>query len=288
MTLKFVRRYRSPIINMWKRWWREAHIRNSACETLTPEKRELKQEQWPRIAEVNVVLKEDKEKAINGEQKDSVREETSVVSGTMKISVQKPTPTLHPPSHQHKEVEVRRGKRTSEVRVHPGSSLDSHAKITWTCICSKSLCDCWHPPECQFQKSESGFKFGDKRFAAHRQVEGQPSKKPKKDGDKSAVLVLKDARQLGCVFQETDPPESLPILRKSTKVLRSIRRVQFTKATNRHANIRGNKGPSFGKIQVKVLHQRSPYALKFEDRSQEVKDRSDVPAETRGNWPRIS
>ena len=30
-----------------------------------------------------------------------------------------------------------------------------------------------------------------------------------------------------------------------------------------------NKGPSLGKIQVKVPHHRSPYALKFEDGSQE-------------------
>ena len=35
--------------------------------------------------------------------------------------------------------------------------------------------------------SESGCKFGDRCSFAHRQVEGQPSKKPKKDGDKSAV-----------------------------------------------------------------------------------------------------
>ena len=45
--------------------------------------RELKQEQWSRIAGVNVVFKEDKEKAISGKQKDSVREETSVVCGAI-------------------------------------------------------------------------------------------------------------------------------------------------------------------------------------------------------------
>ena len=50
--------------------------------------RELKQEQWSRIAGVNVVLNEDKDHAINGKRKDSVREDTNVVSGTMKISVQ--------------------------------------------------------------------------------------------------------------------------------------------------------------------------------------------------------
>ena len=47
----------------------------------------VKQEQWLRIAVVNVVSKEDKDNFINGKHKDSVREETSVVSGTMKISV---------------------------------------------------------------------------------------------------------------------------------------------------------------------------------------------------------
>ena len=49
--------------------------------------RELKQEQWLRTAEVKVALKEDTENTINGKQKDGVREETSVVSGTMKISM---------------------------------------------------------------------------------------------------------------------------------------------------------------------------------------------------------
>ena len=48
---------------------------------------EMKQDQWLRIAGVNVVWIEDKENATNG-QKDSVREETSVVSGTTGMSMQ--------------------------------------------------------------------------------------------------------------------------------------------------------------------------------------------------------
>ena len=52
-------------------------------------------------------------------------------------------------------------------------------------------------------------------------------------------------------------------------MLGPIRRVQFTRATSRQSNIRENKGPSLGKIQVKILHQRSPNATKFEDRSPE-------------------
>ena len=82
------------------------------------------------------------------------------------------------------------------------------------------------------------------------------------------MATVRDLRQLGCVFQDTEPPESSTILPKHTKVLGPIRRVRFTKATQRHANIR-EKGPSLGKIQVKIPHQRSPYAMKFEDRSPE-------------------
>ena len=53
----------------------------------------------------------------------------------------------------------------------------------------------------------------------HRKVEEEPNKKQKKGGDKNAVAVLKDVRQLGCVFQDTEPPESLSILRKGTQIL---------------------------------------------------------------------
>ena len=53
------------------------------------------------------------------------------------------------------------------------------------------------------------------------------------------------------------------------KVLGPIRRRRFTQSTRRQASIRENKGPSPGQIQVKIPHQRSPYAVKFEDRSHE-------------------
>ena len=100
------------------------------------------------------------------------------------------------------------------------------------------------------------------------------------------MAILEDARQLVCLFQDTEPPESLLILRKSTKVLGSIRRVRFTKAAFRQANIRERKGPSLGAIQVKIVHQRSPYAMKFEDRSQEETQRQERCA--RGDARRLA
>ena len=81
----------------------ESWNRNSDWETLTPEMRELKEEQLLRVAGDSRVER-GHENAINREQKDSVREERSVVSGTMNISVQnRHQKPLHPLNHQHKK-----------------------------------------------------------------------------------------------------------------------------------------------------------------------------------------
>ena len=57
------------------------------------------------------------------------------------------------------------------------------------------------------------------------------------------------------------------------KVFGPIRRERFTQSTQRQASIREKKGPSLGKIQDKNPHQRSPHAMKFEDRSHEETER---------------
>ena len=144
----------------------------------------------------------------------------------------------------------------------------------WPCkdyligICTNSFCEKWHPPGCLFYKSENGCRFGDKCSYAHRQVEEQPSKRSKQNGDKSAVAIPKSTRQLGCVFQDMDPPKSTTILVKSSDILKPIRCVRFTDAVLRHANIR-DQNPSLGMICPGDPHQRNPNPPKFEDRSQE-------------------
>ena len=187
-----------------------------------------------------------------------------------------------------------------------------HARIT-----SKELApihsEKWHPLECLFYKSESGCRFGEKCSYAHRQVDEQPSKRSKKNDDKSAVAMLKkydlhdrtgqpvvnhdkshdrtwqhvvkrdtrhelnhgsvgckssNTRQLGCVFQDMEPPKLSSILRKSSDMQQPIRCVKFTNAVVRHAKIR-DQNPSHGLICPGEPHQRSPNAPKFEDRSQE-------------------
>ena len=147
--------------------------------------------------------------------------------------------------------------------------------------------------------------LGEKCSFAHRQVDAQPTKWSKSNNDKSAVAMLKkgnwqeresvtdechgrpgkpgkrgvkklgrnsskrqlsDARQLGCAFQDMTPSKS--ILRKSTDMPKTIQRVKFKKATARHTKIR-DENPSPGYICPGELHERSPNAPKFEDRSQE-------------------
>ena len=175
----------------------------------------------------------------------------------------------------------------------------------WPCkdylkgTCTNSFCEEWHPPECLFHKSKSGCRFGEKCSYAHRQVDEQPIKRSKKNDDKSAVAMLKkhelydrtekpvvcrdarreqgqglvgcsssNTRQLGCVFQDMEPPKLSSILRKSLDMQKPIQRVKFSKAVARHANIQ-DQNPSLGMICPGEPHQRNPNAPKFEDRSQE-------------------
>ena len=78
-----------------------------------------------------MVLKEAKEFAISEKQKVSVREETNAVSVTRVMVVQnRHQKPLHPLSHQHQEVEVRREKEASEAEASLGSPTDSRAKTS--------------------------------------------------------------------------------------------------------------------------------------------------------------
>ena len=115
--------------------------------------------------------------------------------------------------------------------------------------------------QCFFYKSEKGCRFGEKCSYAHRQVDEQPSKRSKKNGEKSAVARY---MTIGCVFQDMEPPRLSSILRKSSNILKPI----WCKAVVRHADIR-DQNPSLGVICPGDPHQRNTNAPIFEDRSQE-------------------
>ena len=169
---------------------------------------------------------------------------------------------------------MRQNERNSSRTKSPRGRSPSGRTSRWPCkeyfkgTCTNPFCEKWHPPECLFYKSKSGCRFGEKCSYAHRQVEEQPSKRSKQNGDKGAVAMLKSTRQLGCVFQDMEPAKSSSILRKSSNIRKPIRCVKFTKPVVRHADIR-DQNPSLGMICPCDPHQRNPNAPNFEDRSQE-------------------
>ena len=91
-------------------------------------------------------------------------------------------------------------RKTSRTRSPRGKS-PSGRMSRWPCkdylrgTCTNSFCKKWHPPECLFYKTKSGCRFGEKCSYAHRQVDEQPSKRSKKNDDKSAVALLKKDEQ---------------------------------------------------------------------------------------------
>ena len=159
--------------------------------------------------------------------------------------------------------------------------------------CTNSFCEKWHPPECLFCKSKSGCRFGEKcsyaqpgkrskknddksavamlkRHELHDRT-GQPVVNRDKSHDRTGQLVVNrdtrhesnhgpvqcrssNTRQLGCVFQDMEPPKLTSILRKSSDMQKPIQRVKFTKATARHAKIR-DQNPSLGLVCPREPHQ---------------------------------
>ena len=96
-------------------------------------------------------------------------------------------------------------KRSFSGRSNFGMVLRQPCRHFLKGICTRSPCEYWHPPECQFYKTESGCKEGDKCLFPHHKVDEQPNKKPKKyhshkrreSDDKNAVAVVKFVPQSG-------------------------------------------------------------------------------------------
>ena len=123
----------------------------------------------------------------------------------------------------------------------------------------------------------------DRCLFPHHQVDEQPNKKPKKQrprresDDKNAVAIVKIVSQLGCVSQDSDAlvlqgrksretdAESL-----GTNVKGTIHQVYATSY-----EYPGKEGTIVGTKKIKLAHQRSPYAVKSEDRLHEETERQE-------------
>ena len=78
--------------------------------------------------------------------------------------------------------------------------LDGLARITLEELAITHFVKNGTHPECLFYKTKSGCRFGEKCSFAHRQVDEQPTRRSKKNDDKSAVAMLKKGN-----WQEREP-----------------------------------------------------------------------------------
>ena len=236
----------------------------------------MRQGQWLRVAGDWVVLIEEKEFAISGKQKGSVREETSAVSAATVMSVQnRHRKPLHPLSHHHQEVEVRREKGTSEAGVRLGRPIDSRAKTSWKVLALNYLVTVGILPNVnstslnRVVNSAQSARFRTGRLR-NNQIKGRRRVVTKVQWQQwkmydSWVVYDKTlsrrnlqwfygrAQKSWDQFDEYDSQE-----------LRCVK--QTSEKTKVHR---------WEKFQVKLPHQRSPYAVKFEDRSQEETERQE-------------
>ena len=149
-------------------------------------------------------------------------------------------------------------KRSIRGNRNHGSILRQPCRSYLKGTCTRTSCEYWHPPECQFYKNETGCKAGDKCLLPHYNVDEQANKKPQKryfpkrreSDDKNAVAIVKSVSQVGCAPQDSDALVSQGRKFRGNpmqKVLGPIRRVRFTQTTQHQASFQEKKGPSLGK-----------------------------------------
>ena len=150
-----------------------------------------------------MALKEEKVSVTSGKKKTSFRKETAAVSSTKPNIVRKNHNTLPPylPSVS--------GKRSIRGKSNHGSILRQPCRYYLKGTCTRTPCEYWHPPECQFYKTKMGCKSGDTCLFRHYKIDEQQNKrlkqgnltkkKKKESADKGVVAIVKSVSQWGCV-----------------------------------------------------------------------------------------
>ena len=72
---------------------------------------------------------------------------------------------------------MQQNERNASRTRSPRGKSPSGRMSRWSCkdyfkgTCTNPFCEKWHPPECLFNKTKSGCRFGEKCSYAHRQVD---------------------------------------------------------------------------------------------------------------------
>ena len=128
-------------LSKMKRWWKEVWIRNSRCETLASNtgKSELEQSKgldWHWKRKRYVLPAESQRPMFEGRQ-------VQFLTLVLIVHQNRHRQPLHPLSHQSRESSVR-GKS------NPDMILRLSCRYFMKGTCTRSPCEYWHPPECQF------------------------------------------------------------------------------------------------------------------------------------------
>ena len=235
------------------------------------------------------------------------------------------------PSNPSQNSFMQQSERKSSRTRSPRGKSRSGRMSRWLCkdyfkgTCINSFCEQWHPPECLFYKTKSGCRFGEKCSFAHRQVDEQPSKRSKKNDDKSAVTILKkgDWQERGLVTDQCHDRSGQPDKRSDKKLGRrsSQRRSSDTrqmgcvfKTTRRRSLFSGraqtcrNQSDVFDSQKlwyvVLTFETKIPRSVTFVQVNlmsvvpmlqnlriglkRRQSGKSKVPAKQRGSWPKVN
>ena len=166
-----------------------------------------------------------------------------------------------------------------------GSFFDNLADIIWKVPARERLVNIGIRPSANSIKHETGCKAGDKCLFPRHKVDEQPKNKPKKSyipkrrecDDKNAVAIVKSVSQLGCVSQDSDALVSFLKAQSlgETRCRKSWNQFRGYDSLSLRCVMRvsGKRKDHRWEKNVKGPHQRSPYAMKFEDRSHEETER---------------
>ena len=133
-----------------------------------------------------MVLKEEKVYVTNGKKTEQCSKGDRCSFGHESNDRAKPTPKAEPRSEpQSSKTRDRSASRKRNVRGRSQSGKFNRlpCKYFLKGTCTKSPCEYWHPPVCQFFKTKSGCKFGAECSFPHWTVDPQSNKKPKKGED---------------------------------------------------------------------------------------------------------
>ena len=287
-TWRFIRRYRFATIKSWNPWWRE----EKRSETSITKLWRQAWENWIRSSgkeskgmnrrwrEKRYLWQVERKRPVSHGDRCSFRHETP-------RSCAKNQNTLPPrlQSQPYHEVEVCRGREVSETNVTMGPFFDNCPDVIWKVPARERLVNIGIRPSANslivkwVVRLETSVCFRITRLT-NNQIESQ-TRATSQNEEKTMTRMLwlswkvyynwlaSRKTRMHWFLKEENSPRGNPM----QKVLGSTRKVRFTQSTLRQASIREKKGPSLGKRNVNVPHQRSPYAMKFEDRSNEETER---------------